>query len=112
MLDPGIKNKWIEALTSGSYLQCSGQLKGRINEDSGDEGYCCLGVLADIINPEGWEFNNWVESGNDHEYTESFDMDLPSSILPIDIQKKLIIMNDDGCSFERIAEEIRSTDGI
>lgn len=41
MLDNTIKDKLIEALTSGKYSQTTGTLKD-------GQGYCCLGVLCDI----------------------------------------------------------------
>lgn len=37
-----IKTKWVAALRSGKYQQCTAQLK-----DSGS--YCCLGVLAEEL---------------------------------------------------------------
>lgn len=38
-----VKEKWIEALTSGKYVQGKGRLK--VPEDN---TYCCLGVLCDL----------------------------------------------------------------
>ena len=38
------KALWIEALLSGRYKQGAGQLRSR-------EGYCCLGVLCDVLYP-------------------------------------------------------------
>ena len=43
-----VKGKWLAALRSGEYRQGEGQLR------SEDGGYCCLGVLCDVIDPEGW----------------------------------------------------------
>jgi hypothetical protein len=42
-----IKKRWVEALRSGNYKQTTGCLR------NGD-GFCCLGVLCDIVDPEGW----------------------------------------------------------
>lgn len=47
-----IKERWIEALTSGRYEQGFGQLC-EVGED-GERRYCCLGVLADIIDGGRW----------------------------------------------------------
>lgn len=47
-----IKNKWVEALRSGEYVQTKNMLK------SVDGGFCCLGVLCDIHAQESsgkWE---------------------------------------------------------
>lgn len=41
-MKPGIKRRWIEALTSGKYKQGRDQLKSPESE------YCCLGVLCDL----------------------------------------------------------------
>ena len=43
--------KWVSALQDGKYTQGNGTLKDLAG---GDELYCCLGVLADIIDQEGW----------------------------------------------------------
>jgi hypothetical protein len=42
-----LKDKWIAALRSGDYQQCQGYLQrnGR---------FCCLGVLCDIVDRDGW----------------------------------------------------------
>lgn len=42
-----LKDKWLKALRSGEYSQTSCTLK-----DS--DGFCCLGVLCDVIDPNGW----------------------------------------------------------
>lgn len=44
-----IKQKWCEALRSDKYKQGMYALR-----NSNDE-YCCLGVLCDIIDRDGWE---------------------------------------------------------
>lgn len=45
-----LKQKWIEALTGGKYLQGRGRLKKSFgkSDDSGKERYCCLGVLCEV----------------------------------------------------------------
>lgn len=56
-----IKERWIEALRSGKYVQGEGMLK---TSDEPDAQFCCLGVLADIQGckweeefPIDYEFN-------------------------------------------------------
>lgn len=49
-MDAAIKAKWLEALRSGDYRQGTGHLRSVSNDT-----YCCLGVLCDIADPEGWE---------------------------------------------------------
>lgn len=53
-MNPQIKQKWIDALRSGEYVQGYGQLR------SEDNKFCCLGVLGDIYSKEKrveWEKN-------------------------------------------------------
>lgn len=49
-MDPAIKEKWVAALRSGAYEQGRNQLRTA-------NGYCCLGVLCDLIDPDGWVGN-------------------------------------------------------
>lgn len=44
-----IKSKWLKALRSGKYKQIQGFLTD--STDDGEKGYCCLGVLRDVITP-------------------------------------------------------------
>ncbi len=41
-MNPEVKAKWLEALRSDRYQQTHGVLKN-------DNGYCCLGVLCDVV---------------------------------------------------------------
>jgi len=42
-----LTRRWIDALRSGNYKQTSGCLKN-------DDGFCCLGVAADVMAPSEW----------------------------------------------------------
>lgn len=53
-MDPEIKAKWIEALRSGKYKQGHSHLRQR-DKETGEERYCCLGVLCDIVEPNSWQ---------------------------------------------------------
>lgn len=100
-LKPDIKSRWIEALRSGKYSQSTGTLRDT-------NGYCCLGVLCDIVAGEigtGWErrSNSYCFDGK------------PYSMLPQVVcnyvgefpQVTLITMNDaQGTSFNEIADYI------
>ena len=49
--DPEIRRRvrtWIDALRSGLYARATGFLRT-------DEGFCCLGVACDLIDPERWK---------------------------------------------------------
>ena len=54
-----LKEKWLAALRSGEYKQCTRALVGTADDGSG-VGYCCLGVLAKVagLNVISGEFTN------------------------------------------------------
>lgn len=64
-MNPQVKEKWVEALTNGTYKQAQGALQhdGELVDGTLGVGYCCLGVLCDLYvkenpkNPHGarWE---------------------------------------------------------
>ena len=66
-----LKDKWVNALYSGKYKQAIGGLR------TGDF-FCCLGVLCDIVNPNGWE----EDINNCYTFEKSLGY-LPKSILEI-----------------------------
>lgn len=87
-LDPELKAKWVEALRSGKYTQGKDRL-----QRSGC--YCCLGVLQ-VIHP--------IPSETDDELldiTEATKLGLNFTA-----QAVLAAMNDEGRSFEQIADYI------
>lgn len=43
-----LKAKWVEALRSGKYEQGHSALRNHDNK------FCCLGVLCDVVRPDGW----------------------------------------------------------
>ena len=43
-----VKREWLERLRSGEYEQIQGRLRS-------DDGYCCMGVLCEIIDPNKWQ---------------------------------------------------------
>jgi len=47
-MDPGLRDRWIEALESKKYKRCKNRLR------DGD-AYCPLGVLCDLVDPKGWK---------------------------------------------------------
>ncbi len=101
------KKKWIEALESGEFTQYSGRLRA----NHGD-AYCCLGVLATVADPEGWEI--WEDPSHDiHPYSHRGTCSILSTKFRKDMhitkeeQRKMSDMNDEGASFKDIAEWIR-----
>lgn len=69
MMNPQVKQKWIDALRSGEYNQGSYKLR------SGN-GYCCLGVLCDIYakenNSNEWDFFSY-DKCSDEENPQPLD---------------------------------------
>lgn len=55
-LTPEFKAKWIAALRSGEYIQTGSRLKFEYKRLNGstEVRHCCLGVAADIVDPEAW----------------------------------------------------------
>ena len=91
-MTPELKERWIEALHK--YPKTKGRLKN-------EEGYCCLGVLADI---EG-DLNNIIKLWG-------FDMLLPRHKrqeygLPLSIECELATLNDKTDTFAEVIETIK-----
>ena len=95
-----LKASWLEALRSGRYKQDRGKLRT-------ENGFCCLGVLCDVIDSNSWD---WFElpdggksyiHGNDTSYVTS--MKYGNCEL---YQIELSNMNDRGKSFSEIADYI------
>lgn len=112
--------RWVEALESGKYKQTTVSfLKYK------DDGFCCLGVLCDLENPNWIGYNTsiedkitayrWVDSNNEQHgvtYPPNFVLFKYGLIDNIDSingerYSKYAKMNDTGKSFLEIAKEIR-----
>lgn len=107
-LDPELKQRWVSALRSGKYRQGHNCLKDIDND------YCCLGVLADLINPEAWVYNSDILS---FEWSSVYTEDpwlikhsskyLITDPIPAKVQKTLAKKNDfEKFSFLEIADYI------
>ena len=104
-----IKKQWLEALRSGKYRQTKEALKD-------DDGYCCLGVLCNLVKDRvGEDFDGHKDYEGDSEKVGYLFMGKlfypPEKILKlarISIKgaKKLANLNDDGNTFEQIANHI------
>lgn len=100
------KQKWIEALRSGEFKQTQGALK---RKEVDNFKYCCLGVLCEIQDDVGWRSSDGIKYANYHD-SESclflpFDLLTDLNIKESD-QSELVDMNDDGKTFEEIADYI------
>lgn len=100
---------WIAALRSGDYKQGCKALC--VEDDHGQRSYCCLGVLADLVDST-WnkqrdeeDVVTWLSRGEHH------DQFLPGDMVDDDVQALLSELNDFGSTFEEIADRIER-DGI
>lgn len=98
-LDETNKTEWVKALKSDKYEQGTGFLcyKGK---------YCCLGVCCDINQYDRFEKDSghiefYSNSGSD--YSTYF---IPGNVIPENIQEALATLNDNGYTFEQIADVI------
>jgi hypothetical protein len=106
-----IKNKWVKALRSGKYKQGTGQLH---SENEEGKSFCCLGVLATIVDPyqKTWEPTNGYfadeESPGEWESPRHAVQArlLGKGGLGVGVAKKLGKFNDKGKSFKWIASYI------
>lgn len=91
--------KWIAALRSGIYPQANGFLRTQ-------EGYCCLGVLCDLVDRSKWEADGgFFIYDCDHKWLPNYIMqDIPANIDTF----VLADMNDKGESFCKIADLIEN----
>ena len=64
------KDKWLKALRSGKYNQARNRLKCKTGVY---EGFCCLGVLMNIYDSNGWEQDvAEVNDGNMYHKSNKF----------------------------------------
>lgn len=71
VLLPAVKERLLAELRSGNWRQAQSCLR------DADGGYCCLGVLCDIIDPRAWES---YEGGDDEneEWEHAGDKEVPT----------------------------------
>lgn len=109
-MNPKTKKRWIEALRSGDYKQYKCGLRRAYI--SGQIGHCCLGVLCDIlpqysvaagggtyVSPRG----AWLSG-------DTLNLDTGKYVAGLSRQDAgtLASMNDQGVSFEEIADWIEA----
>jgi hypothetical protein len=92
--------KWIEALRSGKYEQAKDQLK------KGDK-FCCLGVACDISKLGEWSGNEYMDNEKSLPGMVTDWLGLTSG-MGIFYNGCLSELNDEGYSFEKIADIIES----
>lgn len=104
-LSPELKAKWLQALRGGEYAQTREKLRD-------DDGFCCLGVLCDLVDPKGWGADEWGDTTftyNDDEASGSLPSSMNLKFIAGKDENKLIAMNDDeGKSFSEIADWVEA----
>lgn len=106
-----IMKKWVKALRSGEYSQ-GRQVLVTVDE-KGNEHFCCLGVLCNIATESG--YGEWQGTTFVDEITDSYKV-LPTGVVAwagmadnagkLGSGKYLTFMNDQGFTFEEIANII------
>jgi hypothetical protein len=102
-----LKQQLVTALRSGQYKQGI----RRLRTGSGDSEYFCfLGVVADVIDPQGWGGMKYVDAWEHHGLTASLD---PRVFAKAGLDHKaqdvlwdLMCANDRGESFEQLAAKV------
>lgn len=116
-MDKTVKDKWVAALRSGKYQQGKYALRKRYTPESHGasfEQFCCLGVLCDLVQPEGWEAISHPDEDGDKVYHENKD-NLPSTAIQMLVGlsertcEDLAAMNDEDANFESIAAFIEES---
>jgi hypothetical protein len=99
---------WLEALRSGRYKQGTGSLSAHTLHDG--LTWCCLGVACHVLDiPEGQV--RWLEFPTDvsHDTLNHLGIEIPEAIRTGVWSSNLADMNDNGKSFDEIADHIEST---
>jgi len=87
-----IKAKWVAALRSGKYKRAEGVM--RKGTASNPEGFCCLGVLCDVVGQKRFKAQS------------TFSNPAINHLLPHNVRQRLGYMNDGGKTFKEIANYI------
>ncbi len=99
-----IKEKWVGALRSHTYKQGKNVLR------DGDNKFCCLGVLCDVVDPAQWRKTKHYSREDFSYYGEICTLPLTISKeygISRDLVNQLIGLNDfEHASFEEIADYI------
>lgn len=94
-MQPDLKKRWVKALRSGRYQQAHGRLM-----EGHREGFCCLGVLCNVVKPRGWDASgSWCFNRKDTVHNDAVAGSLTASLreqfgLNAAQEAHLIKMND------------------
>lgn len=101
-----VYEQWVSALRSGDYNQTKGTLKGELPD--GGVGYCCLGVLAEILGYEvekqgiiEGSLSEYASEGPDEVYE-----DFRETFEIIDVDTLIVLNDSKEYNFSEIADYI------
>lgn len=102
-----IKAKWLAALRNGAYKQTTKHLRD-------DTGFCCLGVLCDVIDPSKWTPEGSYENSKQlppESIVKLAELSYKNPTVEIKKQRgttlrELAALNDNGYTFLQIADLI------
>lgn len=124
------RKQWVKALRSGEYKQCKEALRRIDDSEPGElpaQAFCCLGVACDLFRED---LNLHWEGGYIFTENEEIETEGTCDFMPLEVQQHLGFdgadarnprlhnpasgstastcagLNDDGLSFEAIADEI------
>lgn len=107
------QKKWVEALRSGTYTQCNDALVS-YNAQTGHASYCCLGVADKLFNLVPNSKDNLY--GSDYRGVLGLRTENGGFLRLMTVNgydyTELTQMNDDGVTFEQIADFIETNPEI
>jgi hypothetical protein len=86
-MDPDVKQRWVQALRSGEFVQGTGALRTPLPE--GGFAYCCLGVLCEIVEP-GWLSRPSKDYDEDDNPVQSTNADVFNADVTVDPLRPLL----------------------
>ena len=112
-MNKDIRDNWVAALRSGMYKQGTGVLRQKSQD--GRDGFCCLGVLCDVYDPDP----EWIDPGpgrSSYEYgdqamvgalpyalQETFGMDgggrFDVDSLPAELKERILNVDSDSARY-------------
>lgn len=107
-MESNLKRRWLRALRGNKYSQTQ-QTMNRTTDGDYPAGFCCLGVLMDLIDPKGWvpdERDPTLCRTRAGTKTRWYRDVPPVKVIPSDVAGELATKNDGGTSFEIIADWI------
>lgn len=103
LMDREWRDEWIRALRSGEFKQIRDRLRNARN------GRCCLGVLCDIRPDVKWHQGGDASVDGDDRNDTMLPFGLGQAVgIKWDIENMLTSMNDEGKSFDEIADWIEA----